>query len=564
MLRFLADRQELNRLLKGKADTIKVTAQGVGQAGKSVLPPRYALGAWWSRYWAYHDQELRDLVGEFNHEALPLDVLVVDMDWHTPNTWTGYTWNRDLFPDPPAFLQWVHAQGLHVTLNLHPADGVQALEERYPDFARAMGLDHQNGQPIPFRPGDRQFMRHYFELLHHPLEDDGVDFWWMDWQQGQQSDIAGLDPLPWLNHLHFMDATRRGQRPMFFSRYGGLGSHRYYFGFSGDTYPTWETLAFQPYFTATAANVGFGWWSHDIGGHYNAVEPELYVRWVQFGALSPALRLHSTNNPAADRRPWGFTPEVLEATRAAFHLRYQLVPYLYSAAWHTQQSGLALCLPMYYHHPELDEAYVARDQYYFGPDMIAAPITAPAAADTGTAEQQVWLPPGLWYDWQQQTPHTGPGWVTVTGGLGRIPLFVRAGAAIPLAPPILRTSQIPDDHLHVRIAPPAAQSTTAVAIYLDDGESLAFRRGEFEVTTITTTHDGQAVTIALTVGPEHCPALAPERAYTISYGPTTRPRAVLLDGQPWEKWDIDEERQMVRLRLPQRPRYDAWQALLQW
>ena len=256
--------------------------------GRVPLVPRWVLGAWWSRYWPYSADDVRALIGEFRARDLPLDVFVLDMDWHTTDSWTGYSWNRELFPDPPGFLEWLHAEGLHTTLNLHPALGVQAFEDAYPEFARAMGVDPAGGEPIPFRIADPAFAQHYFELLHHPLEDEGVDFWWIDWQQGRTSELRGLDPLPWLNHLHFADASRRaGRPPLIFSRWGGLGSHRYPIGFSGDSYALWSALRFQPRYTAAGANVAYAWWSHDIGGHFGADEPELYARWVQFGALSP-------------------------------------------------------------------------------------------------------------------------------------------------------------------------------------------------------------------------------------------------------------------------------------
>ena len=113
----------------------------------------------------------------------------------------------------------------------------------------------------------RGFLAAYFDLVHRPLEDQGVDFWWIDWQSGPHSRIVGIDPLWMLNHFHFLDNARGGRRPLTFSRYAGPGSHRYPVGFSGDTLVTWASLDFQPYFTATASNVGYGWWSHDIGGH---------------------------------------------------------------------------------------------------------------------------------------------------------------------------------------------------------------------------------------------------------------------------------------------------------
>lgn len=106
----------------------------------------------------------------------------------------------------------------------------------------------------------------YFDM-HHRMEAEGVDFWWLDWQQGGVTRQKGLDPLWMLNHMHYLDSGRGGNWPLTFSRYAGPGSHRYPVGFSGDTIVTWESLAFQPQFTATASNIGYGWWSHDIGGH---------------------------------------------------------------------------------------------------------------------------------------------------------------------------------------------------------------------------------------------------------------------------------------------------------
>ncbi len=147
------------------------------------------------------------------------------------------------------------------------------------------------------------------------MEEDGVDFWWIDWQQGGLTRQPGLDPLWGLDHLHYLDSARndgsdyseRNPRPLTFSRYAGPGSHRYPIGFSGDTVVTWESLKFQPEFTACASNIGYGWWSHDIGGHmFGYRDEELEVRWYQLGAFSPINRLHSTDSPFNGKEPWNF------------------------------------------------------------------------------------------------------------------------------------------------------------------------------------------------------------------------------------------------------------------
>ncbi len=492
--------------------------------GRIPLVPRYVLGSWWSRYWAYSDQDLKDLVHQFEEHGLPLDVLVVDMDWHTPHSWTGYTWNRELFPDPPAFLRWMHDKGLRVTLNLHPAEGVQTFEEIHPRCAEALGLDPEDGEDIPFHITDKQFTKTYFQLLHHPMEDDGVDFWWMDWQQGESSEVEGLDPLLWLNHLHFSDSTRRGLRPMLYSRWGGLGNHRYQTGFSGDTWVGWPALQFQPYFTATASNVCYGWWGHDIGGHMGGpTEPELYARWVQYGALSPSLRLHATKDPLAERRPWKYPEEAFRAAKAAFQWRYELVPYLYSMARVARDTGVSLCRPMYYEQPGEDAAYAARYQYYFGDQMIAAPIVHPADPDTGLAAADVWVPEGTWIEYTTKETFTGPGWFRLLGDLDRVPMLMKAGAILPLAPPFEKpsaghmasgtTDAIPQDQLVISVFPGKAGR---FRLYEDDGITSDYQTGQYEWTEITTRMDDPK-TWVVHIGPVEglCEALPRRRGYEV-------------------------------------------------
>ena len=528
--------------------------------GPVPLIPRFVLGAWWSRYWAYSARELQELVQDFDAHGLPLDVLVVDMDWHTSDAWTGYTWNRELFPDPAGFLRWVHEKGLRVTLNLHPAGGVQPFEEVYPRFAEAMGVDPASREPIPFRSTDKRFVRNYFELLHHPMEDEGVDFWWMDWQQGEGSEMEGLDPLPWLNHLHFHDSTRRGGRPMLYSRWGGLGNHRYPIGFSGDTIVGWPALQFQPYFTATAANVAFGWWSHDIGGHMGrATEPELYARWVQFGALSPCLRLHATKDPCFERRPWEFPQEAYQAAKAAFQWRYRLIPYLYTMARVTHDSGLPLCRPLYYEYPEEEAAYVARHEYFLGDQGIAAPIVHPADAAIGMAAADVWVPEGTWIDYATKELFSGPRWVRLVGGLERVPLLLKAGAILPLAAPFGpqpsprlasgTTDAIPQDALVLSIFPGEGH----FRLYEDDGISEDYGEGQCEWTEITTHQEGEGrweVRIAAVEG--HCRALPRQRRYEVRLEGSRPPARVTLDGRPVSDWAYEVETLTTVIPVPAR------------
>ena len=451
--------------------------------GSVPLLPRWALGNWWSRYWAYTQDELTQLMQDFRQHDVPLSVCIIDMDWHLEG-WTGYTWNRDLFPQPVQFLSWLHEQGLKTALNLHPADGVGPHEAQYEAMAERLGKK-PDGQPIPFDIANPDFARAYFELLHHPHEADGVDFWWIDWQQGETSSLPGLDPLWWLNHLHFLDLgcdvpERAKKRPFIFSRWGGLGNHRTPIGFSGDTYVDWETLNFQPYFTATAANVGYSWWSHDIGGHMLGVEDaELYARWVQFGVFSPIFRLHSTKNAFHERRPWGYDAETFTVTREAMQLRHAFIPYIYTMSWRNATQHQAMIRPMYHDYPEQDAAYQCPQQYTFGSELIAAPFTTPADPDTNLSRQLVWLPPGRWHHFFTGEQFEGNRWLVQYGRLRDILLFAKAGAIVPLGPKVGWGSVNNPERIDLHCF---AGDSGEFTLYEDDGETLAYQQGSYALT----------------------------------------------------------------------------------
>ncbi|MCC5788077.1 MAG: DUF5110 domain-containing protein [Opitutales bacterium] len=486
--------------------------------GQQPLPPRYALGYWYSRYWAYTDQELMQLVEDFDKADLPLDILVIDMDWHKLG-WTGYSWDPDYFPDYRRFLQWLKKRGLKITLNLHPADGVFDFEDAFPEMLKAMGIrkkdlpdlepefhplykllgkDPQKAKRIPLTINDPKYMQAYFTCLHHPLEEAGVDFWWMDWQQGRTgSQLPNLNPLPWINELHWQDQKRRtpNRRPINFSRYGGLGAGRMPVGFSGDTLVCWESLAFQPYFTATANNVLYGYWSHDIGGHMGGeLTPELYTRWLQFGVFSPILRTHTSKNINADRRVFYFPDPYRRIMMRDLQRRYELIPYLYREMAKGTDSGLSLLRPMYVEYPEDKAAYSCPDQYFFGDEMIVAPVISPADPKSETTQVGFWLPPGSWYDTARGVFLEGGKKHRARYTLSEVPVFVRPGTVIPeqKATRRLREGSYPEPVF--RIYP---GDTGAGTLYEDDGISNGYQEGNWVGLTLSHQRSGNQRTLRL-------------------------------------------------------------------
>lgn len=415
-------------------------------SGRSPLLPRYALGNWWSRFHRYTSEEYVALMDRFKSEGIPFTTSVIDMDWHLVDDvdpkygsgWTGYTWNRKLIPDPQRFLGDLHERGCHVSLNVHPRDGIRAFEDCYPSAAKTMGISPDSGEPVEFDLTDPRFVRAYFDM-HHDLEADGVDFWWIDWQQGGVTRQPGLDPLWVLNHMHYCDSARDGRWPLILSRFAGPGSQRYPVGFSGDTIVTWESLRFQPYFTATASNIGYGWWSHDIGGHmFGYRDEELEARWYQLGVFSPINRLHSSCSPFSGKEPWNFRPEIRAIMDDALRLRHRMIPYLHTMNWRASRTGLPLVEPMYWGSPDIDAAYHVPNEYMFGTELLAAPITEPMDKSSRRGKADVWLPQGDWFDfftgrrYSASSPNGRR--MTVWRPLDGIPVFAKAGGIVPMQP----------------------------------------------------------------------------------------------------------------------------------
>ena len=553
------DRQDLYIFAYGH-DYIDALADFTKIAGKIPLPPKYTFGYWWCRYWQYSDNEFLDLADHFQAFNIPIDVMIIDMDWHetwmdlfrkTPPRyeggkagrdefdqrigWTGWTWQKELFPNPKNFLGELHRRGIRNSLNLHFNNGIQPYEEPYDRFVKDYlsrtsdydgpkdyvysepyqykGVPFAAGNvgekaPVPFRMSQREWADAFFNSIIRPFDEQGVDFWWLDWQQWLDSRyVDGLSNTFWLNYTFFNDKVRQSEsmgsqapRPMIYHRWGGIGSHRYQVGFSGDIYATWKALGYLPYFTATASNVGYGYWGHDIGGHMQPkgikyTDPELYTRWIQSGVFTPIFKTHSTKDTSMEKRFWVF-PDHFDPMREAIRLRYDLTPYIYTAARQAYDTGLSLCRPLYYYWPESEEAYEWKEQYMFGDDILATTICQPADSLTGLAERTMWFPEGNdWYDVSTGFMYKGGTKETLVYTINENPYFVKAGAVIPMAGSEITTLQKQSPEMRFFIVPGLGESSTKV--YEDDGNTQAYD-SEYAVTEAfkKTTESSVTLTVA--------------------------------------------------------------------
>lgn len=499
--------------------------------GAAPLLPRQAFGVWFSRYFNYKQSDYAPIAEKFAAERVPLDVLMVDTDFKSPHAWNGWNWDPAMFGDPPGFFEWAHARGIEVSLNVHPsvttddprfaeADGIAGGLPADPTGLRCRtfveigdgyGKGIVGGVPPDCRVFDwtRAGDQEAYFWLHEPFEQEGLDFWWLDYCCDESYAVApGLTQDTWINQLYAERNAARGSRWPVLSRIGasifdpdeaGLGiwaEHRNAIHFTGDARPTWEMLDFQTAFTAAEGNAGIPYVSHDIGGFGSITSDgtagrhladDLYVRWVQSGAFQPILRLHSDHG---DRLPWDYGGAAEEIATRFLQLRGALVPYLYTLARQAHDTGMPIARKAYLRWPRFDAAYAYDRQYMLGPQLLVAPVGTPG----DPATKEVWFPPGKWTDIFTGERHRGPGVEKLSVPLERMPVFARAGAVVPRQGYRQPGDVGPPDELIVDAYPGRRGRFT---LYEDAGDGLAYERGRSSRTRIAQRRRGEEVTITI-------------------------------------------------------------------
>lgn len=489
----------------------------VGVSGKAIMVPKYASGVWWSRWYDLNNQDLLNVIWGYGNRRIPLDVFVIDMDWHTKDNWSGFTFDPNLFPFPQDTMSYLKAMGLPVTLNIHDASGVNSWEAMFPKLISYLGLP-STSTVVPLNLVNATVAYAVEDIVMGDLVyNKNVSFFWIDWQQGGTAGgMTGSkqNPTIWLNHLRCTDRHRVGddERAMVLARWGGMGNHRYQVGFSGDVAQlTWSNLAYQPYFSVTAANVAHGFWSHDIEGPGN--DAEMFTRWLQVGTFSGVMRSHDRGMSAggcANSNPFGcsvvepwnapnvnFPAAFIDANRQALTWRSYFLPAIYNGHRSAFDSGVGLLRPMYYHYPEQSNSYLMdangnNVQYMFGPSALVSPVVtagdssvlAPAA---GCATKTTWLPPNtVWVDANSGVitsiaPGDNNHQITKQFAINEIPLWYVGGSVVPYLPLRSLPNTIGNaargySALGFKIVPTTNSTAVnaSVSVYEDDGHSTAY------------------------------------------------------------------------------------------
>lgn len=499
-------------------DDYKAALASLGAISGHVPMTRKTMhGFWYCRWWDYTADEYLGIIDGYDENDFPIDNIVFDMGWHlqkeaTTGTgaslsrgWTGYTWNPAYIPDPAGLIRKIHDRHITVSLNDHPHDGFRPHEAGYADFLGEIRREKPelicNDSMVLFDLGDPVYMRTFFKYSHEPSERIGIDFWWLDWQQNSlYARVRGTTTpsLSWINKLYYDRSVRDGLRGASYSRWAGWGDQRYPIQFSGDAVANWDVLAFSVELTGTSSNAGCFYWAHDIGGFYGGEDPELYVRWSQFGALSASLKIHCTRDPKLDRRPWLQGDNATKALRTAYHLRACLLPYIYTGVHTAHATMTPLIRQMYVDYPKSDEAYKNPQQYHFGDLLLVAPITSQGKGDNKLASQVVWFPEGeTWYDWFSGKAYPGGQKLGVAKSLDEFPLFARGGWVLPMQPYSARPATEPLRKLVLRCYPGDEGTDNTFTLYEDDGISDGYQTGASAKTPLTYKKEGSTVTIRI-------------------------------------------------------------------
>ena len=462
--------------------------------GSSPMIPRYALGIWWNRDKIYSFENIKTLIKAFNRYKIPMSVLLLSEFWHLKNIEdynkfkTGFTFDTGLFPNPSEFTNYMHQRGVRVGINIDPTEGIYPHEAGFDAFANSLGITEK--KRIPFNVFDAKFMVSYFTHIIEPLKSSGVDFFWIDYKQ----DIESLRALNYY-HARYLNQDKN-VRGLLLTRNGLVASHRYPVNYSGETLVNWETLNYLPRFNSSSANIGVSWWSHDVGGFKNGIEDsELYTRHVQLATFSPIFRFSARRGVYYKREPWLWDNNTYNIVKEYCNLRHRLIPYIYTESYRYHHDYMPLVQPLYYSYPEIIDEPTYKNEYFFGKELLIAPITKPKDLTMNRSVERIYLPKGIWYEFKGGKKYIGDKRYVTFFKDEDYPVFAREGSIIPLANL--------EDNLNVTNSPKSMEihvfpgASNQYDMYEDDGISDLYKEGFYTKTRIDYQYSQTSYTLTI-------------------------------------------------------------------
>jgi alpha-D-xyloside xylohydrolase len=421
-----------------------------------ILPPKWAFGLWMSS--GFQNDSAADVLNRarlLGEHDIPCDVLHLDCYWQRHGTWSDMSWDTEVFPNPEELIQQIRALGFRVSLWENPYLGVES--ERFTE-AKEKGylLKTPSGEVYVLDLWDGYHPQvgiidftnpeagDWFKNLHRPLLHMGVDVFKTDFGESVPHDsvahnrmtgerLHNLYPLLYNDVVSDVTAEETDHTGLVWARSSYAGGQRHAVQWGADCDCSYQGMASTIRGGLSIGMCGHAFWSHDIGGFYVKPTPELYVRWAQFGLLSPLSRAHGVTT----RLPWDYGEEALRIFRDYVRLRYRLLPYIYTYACIAAETSLPLMRPMVLEFPDDPNTYAMDLQYMLGSELLVAPIYNSAG------RRPIYFPAGRWVDFWTDEVIKGPQTRWVEAPLEVLPLYVRGNALIPTVEPPAHLTQDP-------------------------------------------------------------------------------------------------------------------------
>ena len=492
--------------------------------GFPVFIPRYALGNWWSKEYAYDEKSLIETIDKFNYSNIPLSVLILDKDWSKvekkkyKDVPISFSFNKELFPNPSNTINEIHKRGIKFGLKVNPYYGFYPFEDNFEIAKQYIELNKQGF--IDFNAYDSRIMDLYLKIFIHPLENLGVDFFFNDYHSKDKNALYNL------NDIMYRDSLRTGKRALILSRNSTFATHRNPVLYSGKTCIDWRTLKMLPYYNLTSANIGVSWWSHDVSGSTSGIEDsDFYLRSIQFGVFSPILRFNVEEGRYYKREPWKWDIVTNNIATYYLQLRHKLIPYIYSEAYQYHKHGDCLVKPLYYEKIELYDDPIYVNQYMFGDSFMISPIINETDPIINRTIQKFYMPDGVWYDFKNGKRFLGNHRYISFYKIEDYPIFVKAGSIIPLAGESCYKSVNNPSELEIHVFP---GKSNHYYLYADDGTTFEYQKGKYLITEIDYNYRASNYTVIIR-GIEGDKTVIPEkRTYRIVFRNTKKADNVVV------------------------------------
>ena len=574
-LSFGAEGGELNYYFIAGPEPKKIVEQYTAMTGRSPLPPLWSLGYQQCRYSYYPESRAREIVKTFREKKIPADVIYFDIDYQ--QGYAPFTINREYFPTFEKMISDFRAQGFHTILitDLHikkdPNHGYAPYDSgikndvfvKNPDGSIFVGKVWPGDSVFPDFTSTR--VRKWWGGLYKDLVAMGAAGFWNDMNEPSVFERADktmpldivhrFDDGATIDHraahnIYGMENARAtyegllklqsGERPFVLTRAAYSGAQRYAATWTGDNSSTWNHLKMSTPMLMSMGISGMPLVGDDIGGFAGSPTPDLLTRWFEVGALNPIYRDHTAKG-TADQEPWVHGPEHEAIRKKYIELRYRLLPYLYTAIEEATRTGIPPMRPLFLEYPQAQEFYGDDRDFLFGRDLFVAPVTTEMVD-----AEDISLPPGDWYDFWTGARHAHDEKIQLRPRLDEMPLYVRAGAILPMQPVVQNTGEIPEGSLQLHVYP---GDDCKGSLYQDDGHTLAYQQGEVLRVAYSCSTSSSAISITSSIEKNAFKPWWNSTALTV-FDASAAPKEVRINDRAVQDWRFDSRAHTVALTVP--------------